>query len=371
MGRKYLFLTCAVSVLLAALTGCITPGITPVQSPPAESETVESQTLSTSEPGFPDFSRLVELVGPSVVAVEAEKLSLDDSEEMITQVELGSGWVLDEETIVTNSHVIDGSVTVRIEFFDHREYRVDSVYADPVTDLAVLKVKLKEKLNPLPVAETSNLRVGNWVLAMGNPVGKGISAKTGIVSRLGVTMSPEKGQVYGNLIETSAPLNRGNSGGPLINMQGEVVGINTLKIDESGVEGMGYAINIEDAMPIIKLLSSGQQVPRAWLGIDISTFDENLSSPVAPGVSKGAIVTSVSRNSPASHAGIDAGDIITRFNGKIITSAEDLIGLFNLSLPGQTVKITFWQGKTEKTTEITLEYYPTPDSSPTPSVTPR
>jgi len=353
--KKLLVLIIIVGLFLAVIPGCITPGITPVQSNPPGERTLESQVGSASIAELPDFSHLVESAKSSVVAVKAESIAFNSSNEAYTKLELGSGWILDEKgIIVTNNHVIEGSSVIYVELYDRTEYKVESFNADRVTDIAVLKIKPKVKLKSLPVADTSNLKEGKWVLVMGNPVGKGISAKQGIISRLGVTMSFTSEQVYSNLIETSAAMNPGNSGGPLINLDGEIVGINTLKIDETGVEGMAYAINISDAMPIIGVLLAGQQVPHAWLGVDVLTFDNKYDASVNTRVEKGALVTNVSRGSPANQIGITSGDIITRFNDKTVTSAEDLIGLSKLSLSGQRVKITFWQGKIQKTRKISL-----------------
>jgi serine protease Do len=162
------------------------------------------------------------------------------------------------------------------------------------------------------------------------------------------------------LIEVSAALNPGNSGGPLVNLDGEIIGINTLKIDDTGIEGMGYAINIDDIKPIIEILATGQEVTRAWLGVNVLTFNNKAISQDQPGIEKGAMVTDVHRGSPASKIGITSGDIITGFDGKQVTCAEDLIGLSNLSLPGQEVEITYWRGNSEKTGQITMIACPDP-----------
>jgi S1-C subfamily serine protease len=167
----------------------------------------------------------------------------------------GSGWIIDGSgIIVTNNHVVEGATSITVQLNDGRTYTPVSVNTDPTTDLAILKINAG-KLPALKVGDSSKLRVGDWVVAVGNALGMGIGIKDGIVSRLGVNVQVSQTETYNNLIETNAAINPGNSGGPLLNLAGEVVGITSLKISTAGVEGMGYAMNINDAMPVIQRLS--------------------------------------------------------------------------------------------------------------------
>jgi len=305
---------------------------------------------------YPDFSFLVEKIKPSVVAITTESITYDAlSEQTQTEMGQGSGWIIDERgTIVTNNHVVEGAKTVTVQLYDRKAYKAEFIRTDPATDVAVLKINPDRKLQPLPINDTSNLKVGDWVMVMGNPLGMGISVKEGIISRLGVAMSSSPEQIYSNLIETSAAINRGNSGGPMVNMNGEVVGMTSLKIDASGIEGMGYAITIGDIMPIIQVLSNDGKIVRPWLGANLVTLDSALAILYDLDIGSGALVTRVSIGSPADEAGISVGNIITGCNGKPIASAEELLGIIKLCKVGQDLKLVVWQGKNQKAVMVTL-----------------
>jgi serine protease Do len=157
-------------------------------------------------------------------------------------------------TIITNQHVIDSASTITVTTIDGKAFPAQLINADAVTDLALLKIDATQ-LPSIKIGDASKLRRGDWVLAIGNPLGEGIIATQGIVSRLGVDVPYNSTQTYHNLIETTAAINPGNSGGPLVNMAGEVVGITSLGVAVSGVQGMGYAINMVDAVPVIQKLT--------------------------------------------------------------------------------------------------------------------
>jgi len=213
--------------------------------PPAESE---SQVL-------PSIADVVALVKPSVVAIDTET-TISFFHRPYTQDGAGSGWIIGENgIIVTNGHVVEGADTINITLDDGRTFAVDpsTVAIDPLNDLAVLKIDA-DNLPALDIGNSSALRVGDWLVAIGNPLDLGISAKEGIASRLDVSLTVDT-QTMNGLIETSAAINPGNSGGPLVNMQGEVIGITSAKVSSVGVEGLGYAISIDHAMPIIEGLT--------------------------------------------------------------------------------------------------------------------
>jgi serine protease Do len=203
---------------------------------------------------LPSFADLTDIVKQSVVAVNTE-IVVSSRFIQGTVQGAGSGWVIDESgIIVTNNHVVEGAQSITVQLPDGTTYTPVSVNTDPATDLAILKINAG-KLPALKVGDVSKLRVGDWVVAVGNALGMGISVKDGIVSRLGVNVQVSSTEMYSNLIETNAAINPGNSGGPLVNLTGEVVGITSLKLATAGVEGMGYAINIGDALPVIQNLS--------------------------------------------------------------------------------------------------------------------
>ena len=205
-------------------------------------------------PVLPSIADVVAAVKPSVVAIDTET-TFEIFRRSFSQQAAGSGWIIDESgIIVTNSHVVAGAESIIVTLDDGRTIKVDpnTVAIDPVNDLAVLKIDA-ENLPTAHSGDASALRVGDWLVAIGNPLGLGVSAKEGIVSRLDVSLTVE-GQTLDGFIETSAAINPGNSGGPLVNMKGEVIGITSIKIASVGIEGLGYAISINKAIPIIKEL---------------------------------------------------------------------------------------------------------------------
>ena len=203
---------------------------------------------------LPSIADVVAVVKPSVVAIDTET-TFQIFRRSFTQQGAGSGWIINGNgIIVTNNHVIAGAQTITITLADGRTFTVDpnTVASDSSNDLAVIKIDATN-LPAAKIGNSSALRVGDWVVAIGNPLGLGVSAKEGIASRLDVSLTLE-GQILDGLIETSAAINPGNSGGPLADMKGEVIGITSAKIASIGVEGLGYAISINQAIPIIERL---------------------------------------------------------------------------------------------------------------------
>jgi serine protease Do len=225
-------------------------GLAPVDNaqstPPAESQS----------PVLLSIADVVAKVKPSVVAINTESTIFGFFNRPFTQEGSGSGWIIDENgIIVTNDHVIDGAESITVTLDDGRTFPVDinTVATDPQRDLAVLKIDAKN-LPAADIGDSSELRVGDWVVAIGNSLGLGISATNGIVSGLGISLSVSSGQTLHDLVQTDAAINPGNSGGPLVNMNGEVIGITSVKIAAVGVEGLGYAISIDEAIPVIQEL---------------------------------------------------------------------------------------------------------------------
>ncbi len=253
--KKYLLLIVAFILLIVSPIGCLVPPTQTVVQPPAQSSVPASPALHGGTLNvLPSFADLTEAVKPSVVAINTETV-ITRRYIQRTVAGAGSGWIIDESgIIVTNNHVIEGAQTITVELENGKTYSPVSVKTDPATDIAILKINAG-KLPALKVGDISKLRVGDWVVAVGNALGMGISVKDGIVSRLGVSIETSPSETYSNLIETNAAINPGNSGGPLVNLAGEVIGITSLKLAVGGVEGMGYAINIADALPVIQNLS--------------------------------------------------------------------------------------------------------------------
>jgi serine protease Do len=367
-------------LVLAPGVGCAIPQveITPVPAPapspapaPAPAQPPEpinpawtpppTAPADNASPALPNIADVVTRVKPSVVAITTEVVSFDFFNRPFTQQGAGSGWVLDEDgIIVTNNHVIEGASSITVTMDDGNSYTVDqsAVFTDSLNDLAIIKIDTGG-LPTVIVGDSTALRVGEWMVAIGNALGQGIRATEGIISRQEVTIPVAPGQTLYDLIETTAAINPGNSGGPLVNLAGEVIGITSAKIATVGVEGMGYAISTETAIPIIEELITNGYVIRPWLGIVLYTVDQFAIARYELGVESGVLITQVVQGSPADNAGIKPGDVITRFAGEEIATAEDMIRVIHLSEIGQEVPVTYWREQSEfDTTVIPIESPP-------------
>ncbi len=309
---------------------------------------------------LPSIADVVALVKPSVVAINTEYVSYDMFNQPYVEQGAAAGWIIDEDgLIVTNNHVVEGASSVTVTLADGRTFSAQTIRTDWLSDLAVIQVDAHN----LPAAEVGNsdsLRVGDWVVAIGNSLGMGISATKGIVSAQGISLSVSEGQTLEDLIQTDAAINPGNSGGPLVNMAGQVIGITSIKISQVGVEGMGYAISINTATPIIQQLIWQGYVTRPWLGVMLYTVDQYAVLRYNLSVDTGVLVTQVVTPSPASEAGIQAGDVITEFDGEEMTTADGLIQAIHSHQIGQTVEIIYWRGESQHTAYATLEESPPP-----------
>jgi serine protease Do len=259
----------------------------------------------------------VEQVLPWVVSINVEISSTSIFGQTDVQQGAGSGWIIDSDgLIVTNNHVIEDAQSVSISLNDGRVFQAEQIAADPVSDLAVVKIDA----SGLPVAtvgDSSKLKPGMMVMAVGNALGEGISMTAGWVSRIGVSISvPASGtastETLFGLIQTSAPINPGNSGGPLVDMLGEVVGITNVKLVASGVENVGYAISTNAAMPLIQELIQTGQIVRPYLGVSMRTVTPDIASMLNLSVTEGALVIAVDPNSPAAGAGLQQGDVVVK-----------------------------------------------------------
>ncbi len=249
---KYLLLSFSFVVVML-MGGCLVPPSAPQSKIDPPSTVSTPAAVATPMIVLPSFADLTDTVKHSVVSIDTETVVGRRYIQRTVQG-AGSGWIIDSSgIIVTNNHVIEGAQTITVELENGKTYTPVSIKTDPASDIAILKINAGT-LPALKVGDTSKLRVGDWVVAVGNALGMGISVKDGIVSRLGVSIEISLSETYSGLIETNAAINPGNSGGPLVNLSGEVVGITSLKLAIGGVEGMGYAINIEDALPVIQRL---------------------------------------------------------------------------------------------------------------------
>ena len=264
-----------------------------------------------------------------------------------TQRSQGSGFVYDDQGhIVTNYHVVDNAKTISITFADGSKYSAKVVGSDQSTDLAVLEVDAPAStLHPLALANSNNLEVGDGVVAIGSPFGLEETVTTGIVSALDRNISSTNRYSITGAIQTDAAINHGNSGGPLLNMAGRVVGVTTqIESESGGNDGVGFAIPSNTVKGVVSRLARGEKVTHPYLGVMVGTAAEG----------NGAQLGSVKRGSPAAAAGLRAGDVITSFGGKSITSADDLTTAVGATHPGDKVSVTFRRDGTTKKVEVTI-----------------
>ena len=257
---------------------------------------------------------------------------------------LGSGFIIKAEGIViTNNHVIANAEDILIRAGD-KEYNAEVIGADPYMDLAVLKMKTKDKFKPVSFGDSSKARVGDWVVAIGNPFGLGGTVTSGIISarnrQIGLTR-------YEDFIQTDASINQGNSGGPLFNLKGEVIGVNTAIIapGQSGSIGIGFAIPANAASNVIDQLIKFGETKRGWLGVRIQEVTKEIADVEKLKKPEGALVASVGKNSPADKSGIKAGDIILEFDGKKINTMKKLPNVVASTEVGKSVELKIWRNK--------------------------
>ncbi len=257
---------------------------------------------------------------------------------------LGSGFIIKENgTVITNNHVIAGAddIIVRV---DSKEYKAKVIGADPYMDIAVLKMETKDKFTTVSFGDSDKARVGDWVVAIGNPFGLGGTVTSGIVSARNRDIGMTR---YDDFIQTDASINQGNSGGPLFNLKGEVVGINTAIIapGQSGSIGIGFAIPSNAASKVIDQLLNFGETRRGWLGVRIQEVTKEIAEAVELKKPEGALVASVGEKSPADKAGVKAGDIILEFDGKKIDTMRTLPKVVANTEVGKSVQLKIWRNK--------------------------
>ena len=339
------------------------------------STTVRQVTVESSEPAASttaslSVSEVYEKAYKSVVEITS---TLNQPSPMGGEQQAsgqGSGFVFDADGhIVTNHHVVDGAQSVSVRFWDGSTYDATVVGTDPSTDLAVIKVDApSDVLIPLTLGDSASLSVGETVVAIGSPFGLEGTLTSGIVSALNREMTSPNNFTISNSIQTDAAINHGNSGGPLLNAAGEVVGVNTqIKSDSGGSDGVGFAIPSSTVSSIVPQIISSGSVEHAYLGVGVATLSESVASEL--GVPTGAMVTEVRQGAPAAEAGLRAasgsemvngqsyptgGDVITAVDGTAITDGASLQSAIDAKRPGDSVSITYTRDGTSTTVQVSL-----------------
>jgi putative serine protease PepD len=333
---------------------------TTVQAVQPAASTTES--LSVSEIYEQDYKGVVE-----ITSMSSQSSPLGGEQQAQGQ---GSGFVFDTEgQIVTNDHVVEGAETVSVRFWDGSTYDATIVGTDPSTDLAVIKVDAPaDVLQPLEVGDSTQLSVGEGVVAFGSPFGLEGTVTSGIVSALNREITSPNNFTISNSIQTDAAINHGNSGGPLVNAVGQVVGVNTqIKSESGGSDGIGFAIPSSTVSSIVPQIVSSGSVEHAYLGVGVATLSQSVADQL--GVPAGAMVTEVRQGTPAAEGGLRAatgsamadgqsyptgGDVITAVDDTAVTSGADLQNAIDAKHPGDTVTITFTRDGASKTVQVSL-----------------
>ena len=339
------------------------------------STTVRQVTVESSQPAAStseslSVSEVYEKAYKSVVEITT---TLNQSSPMGGEQQAsgqGSGFVFDAEGhIVTNHHVVDGAQSVSVRFWDGSTYDATVVGTDPSTDLAVIKVDAPaDVLLPLALGDSNSLSVGESVVAIGSPFGLEGTLTSGVVSALNREMTSPNNFTISNSIQTDAAINHGNSGGPLLNSAGEVIGVNTqIKSDSGGSDGIGFAIPSSTVSSIVPQIISSGSVEHAYLGVGVASLSESVASEL--GVPAGAMVTEVRQGTPAAEAGLRAasgsamvngqsyptgGDVITAVDGTAITDGASLQTAIDAKRPGDSVSITYTRDGTSTTVQVSL-----------------
>ena len=327
---------------------------------------------------IPDnFSALAEQVGPAVVNIQVAKTAGEtgmrpqfrgnpfgderfkeffggQQQPERKQGGLGTGFIIDKTgLIITNNHVVEDADTIKVKLKDEREFDAKVVGRDPQTDLALIKVDAKGELPVARLGRSAELKVGEWVLAVGSPFGLEQTVTAGIVSAKGRAIGSGP---YDDFIQTDASINPGNSGGPLVNLNGEVVGINTAIIAQG--QGIGFAIPIDMATKIVAQLKDNGEVTRGWLGVNIQDLKGELADYYGAKGGEGVLVTEVVPGNPAEKAGIKAKDIITAVDGEKVRTSRELTAKAATLPVGETTKITVVRDGKERTVDVKVAKRP-------------
>lgn len=278
----------------------------------------------------------------------------DDTKRQRKVSSLGSGFVVDSSGIVvTNNHVIADADEIIVNFADGTKLKAELIGRDQKVDLAVLRVKPKAPLKAVNFGDSDKTRVGEWVMAIGNPFGLGGSVTVGVVSARNRNI---ESSLYDDFIQTDAAINRGNSGGPLFNLAGEVIGINTAIFSQTGGSiGIGFAIPANTVAPLIKQLRDSGEIQRGWIGVSIQPVDEQIADSLGLPAARGALIASAIDNGPAAKGGILAGDVVIRFDGQEVREMRNLPRIVAGTRIGKTVEVVVIRKGKEQTLKLTVQ----------------
>jgi serine protease Do len=310
------------------------------------------------------FAKLAEAVKPAVVNVNVNaerrgRPSADeffgDDQERAPRRGLGSGVIIDPAGVaLTNAHVVGGQSEVDVTMLDGTKYRAKVVGVDKKTDVAVIRFEANGKKFPyLPLGDSDAVQVGDWVLAVGSPFGLQATVTSGIISAKAREIGAGP---YDNFLQTDAAINPGNSGGPLVNMRGEVIGINTAIV--SGGSGIGFAIPATMAKQIATQLVDHGKVTRGWLGVVLQPLTPDLAASFGADGKKGALISDVAADSPASRAGVASGDVVLGIDGHKVQTPGDVARAVALAAPGQKTTLTLWRDKSQRSVDVVLGEQP-------------
>jgi serine protease Do len=365
-----------------------TEKVTPPKMENADTGASKEPVMDIRTHEFPSFADLVEKLKPSVVNISITSVvkprefqqrmpsspfsQNDPFEEFFRKFfegapqheykrqGLGSGFIISADGyVVTNYHVVDKADDISVILENGDKYEAKVVGKDPKTDLAVVKFEPKGKLQPVSFGNSDKLRIGDWVIAIGNPFGLGYTVTAGIVSAKGRSLGLG---AYDDFIQTDASLNPGNSGGPLFNLNGEVVGVNTAIVAQG--QGIGFAIPINMAEFVIEQLKSGGKVVRGWLGVYVQKLTPEIAASLNLKEDEGVLVSDVTPGSPAEKAGLTRGDIIVEYEGKKIEDVTDLTTMAAVTEPGTQVSMKVIHDGKEKDIEVKLTEFPEEEAAP-------
>lgn len=308
---------------------------------------------------FPSFADLAEKLTPSVVNISSFSQSETENGEGNTPLSesLGSGFIIDGNGyIITNNHVVDKAESISITLSDNTKTEARVIGKDPKTDLALIKIETKRPLNAVKFGDSDKIRVGDWVLAIGNPFGLGSSVTAGIVSAK--SRDIESGP-YDSFIQTDASINQGNSGGPMFNLQGEVIGISSAIFSTTGAsQGVGFAIPANLAGWVISQLKEHGEVKRGWIGIKIQPNTPEIADSLSISANQGVVVSGITEQGPAQKAGLQAGDIVLSFNRQPIDNTKNLSRLIAETKIGTPAPIEIWRSGQKQTLTVPIELMP-------------